>query len=360
MTELFVPEYPPILESDEGRKMAEYVHRQFTTIRDEFDAQPGMVWRGFWEEGRYNANDLVVDNGWLAIALRSTVAPPEPHPVGNVRNIINVPGAPVFSSNSVSSGSLVVGTRYEFAENIYIRDARFYVPASAAGIRVDAWIILDPDTDPSFKVLVSAHVIDSTDTGKWISVPVGLTFIQDSRKFDLIAAFTSVSGEVTFSYEWNYIRSNQNPNPGEIRHKGGSNSDTMLVHEQDESSTDRSADLDNIVPGSDIEMQSNGYNWRVLSASKSGSIYTFKIQPSLRAPAGNSFFEFSYYGVITINYVETLNHYSTLPSVSGFQSTTGYSPIDSPVTLTQNAYGIDIQTQGVLVSDDWQFLAYSG
>lgn len=353
----YQPENP---SSDLGFDAQAWLAREFQAIQDALNSQTGMVWRGFWEEGQYNTNDLVVDNGWLSIAIRTTTAPPAPHPVGDVRNIINVPGAPVFANNSVSSGSLVVGTRYDFSQNIYIRDARFYVPASAAGLRVDAWIVLDPDTDPSYKVLVSSQVIDSTDTGKWLSVPIGLTFIQDSRKFDLIAAFTSITGKVTFSYEWDYIRSNKDPNPGEIRHKGGSNTNTMLVHEQDELGTDRSTDLNNIVPGSDIEMQSNGYNWRVLSASKSGSIYTFEVQPALRAPEGQSFFEFGYYGVITINYVETLNHYSTLPSVSGFQSTTGYSPADSPVTLTQNAYGIDIQTQSVLVSDDWQFLAYSG
>lgn len=39
MTELYIPEYPPILESEEGRRMAEYVYRQLSTIRDEFDTQ---------------------------------------------------------------------------------------------------------------------------------------------------------------------------------------------------------------------------------------------------------------------------------------------------------------------------------
>lgn len=359
MTEIFIPENPPLMDSEEGRVMAEYLYRQLLAIQTA-TTPDALRWAGYWEDGKYRRNDVVVDNGWLAVAIRDTIAPPAPRPIGDIRNIINVPGAPTFAVNNVNSGSLVIGTRYTFPNKIYIREARFYAPAAAAGLRFDAWIVLDPETDPSFYVLASADVIGSGDTGKWIDLPIGLTFVQDSRKVDIIAAFTPSTGATTFAYTWDYKRKSGDPPAKEIWHQSGDNRDQIRVHEQDLSETDRTVDLDNIGPGSRIEMLASGYVWNVLDASKSGDVYTFTVQPRSRASEETSSFKFEYFGVQTINYVETLNHYASLPDVSGFLSTSGYNPVSSPVTLTNNAYGVDIQVQEVLSSDDWEFMAYSG
>lgn len=359
MTE-FNFENPPNMQTQEGKILGEWLNRQFLKVSNAFfQISDGLTWKGLWVSGSYEANDLVLDNGWLSVANKTTTTKPAPVPTGDIRNIIDVPGAPTFSTNTVSSGSLVVGARYSYEENLYVREARFYAPAAAVGLRVDAWLVLDPESDPSFRVIASSQIIDASETGKWISVPIGLTLVEEQRTFDVILAFTQTTGSITFTYEWDYKRSNQDPGPGEIRHKSGGNANTVLVHKQDLGGTDRSAELDNVAFGSDMEMLANGYFWRILAASKSGDIYTFTVSPAVRAPAGTSDFSFSYFGAITINYVEALNHYSTLPEVSGFISTGGYSPITSPPTLNQNAYGIDIQAQNVQISDDWDFLAFS-
>lgn len=359
MTEPYVFEDPPLMESQDGQKLAEYLARQLLNLGSAL--QPNaLTWAGYWADGAYSANNLVVDNGWLAVARRDTTDAPSPQPVGDVRNIINVPGAPTFATNSVVSGSLIVGTRYTFPSQVYIRAARFQAPAAAAGLRFDAWIVLDPDTDPSFYVLASADVVSASDTGKWVELPVGLTFVQDARKIDIIAAYTPATGSTSFTYQWDYKRKNGNPPAKEIWHQSGSNSNQIRVHEQDLTETDRSSDLNNIAPGSQIEMLSGGNVWSVLAASKSGDVYTFIVQPASRAQEAVSNFEFQYFGALSISYLEALNHYNTLPDVNGFLSTSGYNPTTAPPVLNQNAYGVDIQVQEVLTSDDWEFLAFSG
>lgn len=37
MTEIYVPESPPVMETEDGRRLAEYLSRQFLNIRSEFD-----------------------------------------------------------------------------------------------------------------------------------------------------------------------------------------------------------------------------------------------------------------------------------------------------------------------------------
>lgn len=37
MTEIFVPENPPLMETEDGRRMSEYIYRQLLNIRNEFD-----------------------------------------------------------------------------------------------------------------------------------------------------------------------------------------------------------------------------------------------------------------------------------------------------------------------------------
>lgn len=353
-------ERPPNMSTPDGVRLAEWLSRQFLKVSNSFIQVSGaLIWRGLWVSGSYEANDLVVDSGWLSAANKTTTTKPAPVPTGDIRNIIDVPGPPTFANNSVSSGSLIVGVRYAYAEDLYIREARFYVPAAAVGLRASAWLVLDPDTDPTFQVIFSSQVIDASETGKWISIPIGLTLVQEGRTFDVILAFTPTTGAITFTHEWNYRRSNQNPQSGEITHKSAAAADTVLVHKQDSGGTDRSTDLDNVGPGSEMEMLANGYFWTILNASKAGDIYTLTVAPSVRAPAGTSNFSFSYFAPITINYVEALNHYSTLAEVNGFISTGGYNPIDSPPTLNQDAYGIDIQVQGVFLSGDWDYLAFS-
>ena len=356
----FVFENPPLMQTEDGRILGEYLARQFLRINEsiESDSQ-GMSWRGPWEDGVYQAYDVVTDDGWLAIANKETTEKPAPQPIGDQVNVIEIPGPETFSTNTVSAASLIVGTRYTLAQDVYLRAIRYQIPASMVGFTVSYWLVLNPTTNPDVRQLVGEFTIVAGDTGSWKTFPVGLTIIPDGVEFDVAGAFTPATGSTSFSYEWDYKRKNGNPPSGEIWHQSGNNSDQMRVHQNDSDDTNRSTDLDNIGPGSDILMFSSGQQWTVISASKSGSVYTFIVEPSTRANEDTSIFQFTYYGPLSMDYLIDANHYSTLSNVNGFLSTTGYDPDDDPMTLDQNAYGIDITVQDVLVSDDWDFMAYT-
>ena len=129
----------------------------------------------------------------------------------------------------------------------------------------------------------------------------------------------------------------------------------MRVHQQDSGGTDRSTQLNNIVAGSTIEMVTTGYEWEVLSASKTGSVYTFTVNPSSREKEDTSNFKFTYTTAATVNYVYQTNFYSPTAQILGIYSTTGLTGI----TTNSNAYGVDIKIQQATISDDFDFLAYT-
>lgn len=357
----FTFENPPLMQAEENRVMAEYLRRQFQKVMQAFGSSGAMTWRGEWADGLYRRNDVTLDNGWLAIANRETVTRPSPQPIGEVRNVIDMPGAPTFPSIvNVNSGSLAIGTRYTFVQDIYVRKFRYYIPASMVGFEVSYFLVLDPTTDPRFQQLIPKFTIGADSVDAWQELPLGLTFVESGREADLIGSFIPISGSTQFQYEWDYKRKNGDPPPKEAWHQSGQNTDQIRFHQEDTSETDRSTDLDNIGPGSTIEMRVNGTVWDVLDASKSGSVYTFIVQPAYRAGEDTSAFRFSYYAVQSMDYVREIDHYTTMPAVSGFVSLTGYNPDSNPVTLDQNAYGLDVQVQDVLLSDDWDFMAYTG
>ncbi len=359
----YQPETPT---SDIGQDAQAWLAREFEAIQQTFlDLLGGsdigaMVWRGVWEDREYYKNEVVTQDGWLAIANKNTIESPAPQQEGDPINVIEIPGSETFSVSSVSASSLFVGTRYTFPQDAYVRQIRVYIPNANIGFKAEFWIVTDSTTNPSFRQAVGEFTITANDVDKWLEFPIGLTVIQDGTTFDVVGLYKPAVGATSFTYEWDYKRKNGDPSSGEIWHQSGANADQMRVNQNDESDTNRSTDLDNIGPGSDILMVSSGMTWDVLDASKSGSVYTFLVDPAERAGEDSSNFTFTYYAPLAISYVVDANHYSTLTNVNGFLSTTGYDPSGSGVTLDNNAYGIDITVQDVLQSEDWDLMAYSG
>ena len=355
----YEPENPT---SDIGDDAQAWLAREFEAIQRTFlDLLGGtdigaMVWRGPWSDGQYFKNNVVTDEYWLAIANKDTTEKPAPQPTGDPVNVIDVPGTPSFATNTVSAAQLIVGTRYTNTSAVYVRQIRYQIPATMAGFTAAYYIVRDPLGDnPTTVNIVSEFTIAPSDTGSWKVVSLGLEIIPANLTFDVIGVFKPAIGSTSFTYEWDYKQKNGDPDSGEIWHQAGGGE--MRVNEADSGDTDRSTDLDNIGPGSEILMVSSGQEWSVNGASKTGDVYYFDVEPATRAGENTSNFTFTYYAPLSMDYLIAANHYTTLSNVSGFQSTTGY---DGNPTLNQNAYGVDINIQDVLVSDDWDFMAYSG
>lgn len=350
----FVFENPPLMDTPEGQRMAEYLSRQFLKVAESItsDAQ-GVTWRGVWEGGIYRPYQMVTDDGWLAIPNKETTEKPAPSEQGEPFNIRDVPGTPPAWTNlQQSSVILVMGQRIQWDTSAFVRSVNYYLHPNTAGLTAEVWAIKNPTTAPEYQILVPSFVITAGDTGQWRAFPLGSTLLPQGPVYDIALVIQSRTGPTTFTADYTYLRNNSPPLSGEIRHD--SSGLFMRVNKTDFLGGDRSLELANVGPGSIIS--AGGTTWDVLVQTDFVTYYEFEVQPQVRLGADLYTFSFTYYGTFAIDYVQVLNWYQFTTGVRGFIGTK-YDPDTTP--LDDNLYGVDLTIQGAVISEDWDFLAYS-
>lgn len=314
-----------------------------------------MAWQGDWAPGTYNTFDVVRDDNWTMIANTSTDERPAPQPSGDAQWLRDLFSPPAFSETSSNETVLYVGQRYNFTPAFIALGMRVWFPTAAAGLEYKIWAVYNPTGSYRIINLYPGDVIDSTDTDKWLEIPFGQIYVENNTLVDIIIILKAPTSLVDFTFEWNYSKSNGDPPAGSIYHQGGSAIDEIRVHEQDSGLVDRTVQLDNIGPGSTIAMDSTGAQWDVLESSKTGDVYSFVVDPGARSDNATSDFTFQYYGSSPINYVYNTNLYAADARIQGYFGNT-YDP-DNAAYINENGYGLDIELQSVIVSDDWDVVA---
>ena len=309
----------------------------------------------------YQPEDAVNDQNWVMVANKVTDDRAAPQAVGSPQWVTDILGGIAWDPpQTANSATLFVGSRYQaipgasFFAGVwaFFRAVRLWIPDGADGATCQLWLILNSTTAPDYRLMIPEFTIDNDDEDRWIEVPQGQISIPPHTIFDVVASFRGTTQASQFTYTWDYERKNGNPDSGKAWHQ--SNGYDLRFHQNDKDDTNRSSDLDNVSAGSTIQMATTGQNWTVLSASKSGSVYTFIVEPATRASEDESGFTFTYFQARDIAYVRDDNFYASDDEINGFFSTTGYDP--GSVTLDQHAYGVDIQLQESTKSEDWDIL----
>ena len=336
-----------------------YGRKDGTWVEAEIPA--AMTFRGEYKDaqgaGPFAVGDVVTDVGWLMHCdIANSADRPAPQPIGTRFLASEVPGsAPVFTEADVSTPSLYVGQRYTFPGALFGYAIGFWIPSEIIGFKCELFSVNDPLGNADYRIQVPEFTIAVGETEQWVARRVGEQIVPTGTVFDLVARFTPTTGSSTFQYEWSYKRSNGNPSSGEINHQSGGNQDEMRVHQNDKDSVNRTSDLDNIGPGSTIA--AGGITWTVLTASKSGSVYTFIVDPAARASEDDYNVLFTYFAPLPIRYVRAANHFQSTPTIQGFLATE-YNP--AALTLDDDAYGVDVELSDAVVSSEWSVMAYSG
>lgn len=312
-----------------------------------------MNWIGDWIPGTYEINDVVRDDNWTMVAIAQTDERPAPQPTGDAQWVRDLFSPPAFSETSANESVLYIGQRYDFTQAFLAVGMRVWFPTATVGLEYKIWAVYNPTGDYRIVNLYPGDVIDETDTDKWIEIPFGQIYVQNI--VDIIVIFRSPTSLVNFTYEWTYSKSNGDPPSGFIYHQGGSEVDEIRVHQEDSGAVDRTVFLDNIGPGSTITMDSTSAQWDVLEASKTGSVYTFIVDPGARSDNATSNFTFEYYGSSPISYVYNTNLYSADARIQGYFGNT-YDP-DNVAYINENGYGLDIEIQSVIISNDWEVVS---
>lgn len=316
-----------------------------------FDLEYRMNWRGHWTPGTYEIGDVVFDAGWIMIANTQTDDRPAPQTTADpaYASALGTAGelgaSPAWATTSPSAFSVMSGQRYTFTASAYVKGARVWIPLVSANITYSAYIVRDPTGTP---IVIDIPIPAPTSTG-WHEIPAPLGFVADET-LDLILVANSNTGVTQFNYDWTYSIEDGDPASGEIKHQKAGGRFEIRVHEEDDTATDRTADLDNIDAGSLIATTNR--TWEVAEASKTGDVYSFKVLPAAADAAGSHTFTFSYYGNTTLDYVSLANNYSAEAQIDGILSVDG--GLDG-IATDDHGYGVDLLTQEAYVSPDWDF-----
>ena len=325
---------------------------------NQLSGRGAMRWEGQWLLGNtpYRKFSVVNDDGWLMIANKLTSDKAAPYPIGEAIWASELVGTPSFTEQQANTSQLIVGQRYTYPLDGYASAVRFWLASTAVGTTVELWKIENPTTSPRYQVIVPSFTVTSNDINQWITIPIGLLTVRANTTFDVALLIQPATGTSSFSWEWDYERKNGNPDSGKAWHQSGSNQDQIRFHQTDKNGTNRTSDLDNIGPGSTITMVSSGQKWDVISASKSGSVYTFIVDPPTRAGSDTSFFTFEYPAVAAIDYEVDAGFYASESAIGSIFSSTGYEN----VVVANDAFGVDLEYQEMQQSDDWDTMLYGG
>lgn len=319
------------------------------TLRDDV-----MKWQSGWSPGTYETYDVVRDDQWTMIANTTTTERAAPQNSGDAFWVRDQYSPPALSSTSASENVLYIGQRYLYVSAFLNTNIRIYFPAAAIGMNVEVWAVVDPTGDKYIFNIVPQKTLTATDVDKWVELNLEQSFVPDNTTVDFIMVVRPSTGATTFTHEWVYSKADGDPAAGEINHQS-SNLDQIRVHEQDNTLTDRTSELDQIGPGATIYMDSSDYTWQVLQASKTGDIYTFTVDPGARAADATTDFTFRYLASTAINYVYNTNLYASESRISGYFANE-YDPTNAAY-INDNGYGLDIQIQNVITSADWEVVA---
>lgn len=306
-----------------------------------------MYWSGVWQATDYEANEVVLDDGWLMIANKATTDRAAPHATGPEYNLYNGQ----LTAQSLLTSQIRFGARFSTADTgVFLNAWRAYLHE---GQHYQIYAIFDPlGATPDLQLLAD---ITASTTG-WLSVPVGQIVMLPNETLDIIALTDQPDPTpVTWTGNWNYTRPNNDTVPalGDIAHSNKTLS-LLRINSIDNDGGDRLAELQALNPGDII--RGAGMAWSIDSSSTLAGVVTFVVTPAQQGtPTGVQEFTFQTVQDTDILYEQDTDYYLTDTQISGLFSSGG-----ADVVADNNAYGIDLTIQDASVSPDWDVLSTTG
>lgn len=312
-----------------------------------------MVFRGVWNpEVTYGPGDVVYDRGWTMVANKTTDQRPKPQGIGSPVWVSGLGTSPSWTVTSDTVSELISGQRYTWGINGFITNVRIWVQTVSANLEYLLGTVRDPGGDDE---LLSLEAFSPTATG-WYNFPFPHRLITSGTVLDIGSVKRDRSSSSTFNGNWNYLTPTNAtvPTAGQITHANKLDN-VLRVHKTDNDTNDQSTNLATLDPGDEIT--AGGLTWTIISITDNTTYLSIEVRPITQLSSdGVKNFVYTVYGTASISYVYIASHYSGNPNVGGIYFDSGYDP---SITPDDTAYGVDIEVQEAVLSDDWDFLAYS-
>lgn len=319
-----------------------------------------LRWAGWYtENGVYAQNDVVRDGDYLMVSLiDGNNDPAAPTPTDSPAWEIDLPAQPSWTTISgVTSSEIVNGARFIAQEELLLTKYRFW---AAAGNVYSFYRVDDPGgPGENFFAILMNYTLPVGEADGWQEFGVGNEILMPTQTFDLFQTIrddSATTGHLVAN--WNYVTPNNPTVPlaGQISHADKLQS-VLSVSKTDSDAVDRSASLALTMPGDLIDMGPD--SWTILGITDRGTYVDFQIAPDAQTDAvdGTYSFDFVQYQASTMSYRQSTDYLLGRTDIRGlYTDTGGYNNI----TINDNAYGIDILTQPVEFSVNWEELAHSG
>ena len=309
-----------------------------------------MNWSGDWlPDTEYHLDDVVLDNGWLAIANKNTFDRPSPQTI--IEPVFLYTGAAPTTTNVFNQ--IISGMRYVglVGRILNITGYRVY---TNVGDRFTITVVEDPLGTPRATVILAFIAT----TNGWLELPISDHFVLAGETLDIFATITEPNPiPVTFTGEWDYVtpQNDDVPATGEILHSTRQ-ADTIRVHKTDFNGGDRSVELLNLVGGDRIEGPS-AFVWTVITTTDDGTHVSYTVTPIVQtAPIGVYDFVFETVPPTAIRNVLDTDFWALTPNISSIR---GLGVPYPSATIENHQTSIDIRAGEVTLSPDWDILAVS-
>ncbi len=315
----------------------------FTLLPINQDAS-SVLWKGTWVQTSYFAGNMVFDEGYLAVANKVTTDRAAPQLIGSATFIYDGTLTPVQEV----AKQVIFGTRYNVQVNLQLSKYRI---ETVVGNVYSVYSITDP---LSAKIITKLSEF-TADINGWVEVSVTPTIILSGTVFDVVAVVQEPDPTPTIiTANYNYLTPNNTGTPatGVIEHSNSSPT-TLSISKTDNDAIDRSAMLLALTVGDFIE--TGAIKWAIQSINDAGTYVNFGISPGTQtSPDGVKVFNFETVTATPITLGVEIGYNTSNPNVKGLYG----ADVDySSILANNNQYGIDIELQEIIKSDDWDIAA---
>ena len=310
-------------------------------------------WRGIWVQGQtYNKNDMVTQNGWLGVVTAAnTTDGPEPVATGVEDWIIDLNGTWAPVQSTISEEAYWTGNVYQFAAGLYVLGYRIWLPDNSQNFQFQVWAALNLNT-PNERIVQIASVPNGVATGQWVEVGTGTLVVAPGTTLHMLKLTLAATLSETFSANWDVKNTNGSPGEGEANFQ--SNETEIRVHKTDDDGIDQTANLEAVEVGGTLSF--GGSTWTITEVDIRGSHVRYHIEPAQGRPSENTYsLTFSWGSVEDIPFVTDADYWSPVGPIRGCQGTSIRN-----LDLDDDAHGVDVYVQQVVVSDDWDIMSAPG
>lgn len=332
-------------------------------VGGEWRPMTSMFNRGAWENGRtYFPQDVVYDGQWTMSANKETDDRPAPQPPGQRETTL--PDTPVWGTNSTTA-NVFAAQSYSFTESGWLNGVDVWIPDTGPDITHRVFLIDNTDNlNPKLYVVEDSGWIP----GEWNVVGLGAFLTQIGSEYIIYLDSIDSGSSTLVTGSWESTGSGIRPPIASEWARTRTNRSVKIAR-IDLDLVDRSTELLGVQVGTDILVSetadpSNFRSYRVNATPiifadyyefpvaqidstddlPSGTICTVLFDIPVPAP---------------IDYVELVNYWPTNnPTWADINGILQFDGVDQPGSQ-DSAFGIRISYTPAVISEDWDFVAYS-